>query len=261
MGCGTSILKLNLSSLLGAIRAELEYHLTEQEWDKIKRAIEILFPFFLATTELQKSSTCMLSRASLYANRLNDGLSQFDDTILCVSAMRAKLKKYLGDLAESSLLASYLDPCTFEYLDRDTRKKAASKIKVLLPAPTQTTSSSKGCVESVTADSFAALMVQESSSTILDPLFKGYPELRAYELASKPGLSGNPLAWWKENESALPLLAAIAKDNLSTLASSAPSERVFSGAGLLVTDLRNKLAPDTIEACVLGHYLNKYLQH
>ena len=57
----------------------------------------------------------------------------------------------------------------------------------------------------------------------------------------------------------MPQLAKIAMNCLTMLASSAPSERVFSAAGNLVTETRNKLDSATIEACILGHYLNRFM--
>ena len=56
----------------------------------------------------------------------------------------------------------------------------------------------------------------------------------------------NPLEWWKVNQTAFPRLAQLAKAFLAMQATSAPSERVFSGAALILTKKRNRLDPEII---------------
>ena len=51
------------------------------------------------------------------------------------------------------------------------------------------------------------------------------------------------LEWWKRNESKYPHLAALAKKYLSIQATSAPSERIFSKAGRIISDLWTRLNP------------------
>lgn len=51
----------------------------------------------------------------------------------------------------------------------------------------------------------------------------------------------NPLTWWKVNEHKYGLLFSIARQYLVTPPTSVPSERMFSGAGLLYTPHRNRL--------------------
>jgi len=63
-----------------------------------------------------------------------------------------------------------------------------------------------------------------------------------------------PLDWWKENEQKYPRVAVVARKVLAVPASSVPSERVFSSAGLLVNKLRNRLAPALVDGIV---FLNK----
>ena len=54
-----------------------------------------------------------------------------------------------------------------------------------------------------------------------------------------------PLNWWKKNEHRVFHVAAVAKKHLAIPASSAPSERIFSRAGLIIiSPLRNRLKPE-----------------
>jgi zinc finger BED domain-containing protein 1 (E3 SUMO-protein ligase ZBED1) len=53
--------------------------------------------------------------------------------------------------------------------------------------------------------------------------------------------AGDPLKWWQQHRKHLPLLSEVARKVLCIPATSAPSERLFSAAGLIVTDKRSRL--------------------
>ncbi|XP_035715942.1 zinc finger BED domain-containing protein RICESLEEPER 3-like [Folsomia candida] len=63
------------------------------------------------------------------------------------------------------------------------------------------------------------------------------------------GVPCNRLEWWKANESQFPGLAKMSRDYLATPATSAPSERAFSSAKLLIGN-RYKLSSGTISECM-----------
>lgn len=56
------------------------------------------------------------------------------------------------------------------------------------------------------------------------------------------------LRWWSEHEKIYPILAQMARDHLSIMATSVPVERLFSKAGLLDEPLRNALKEDIFRA-------------
>ena len=59
-----------------------------------------------------------------------------------------------------------------------------------------------------------------------------------------PETINNPLAWWKEHAATLPILSSLAHRTLCVPASSAPSKRLFSLAGLTIAKDRAGLTPE-----------------
>ena len=72
----------------------------------------------------------------------------------------------------------------------------------------------------------------------------------------EPTLSRNSdlLAYWKSNQDNLPLLTSLATQYLCAPPASLASERLFSIAANLCTDLRNRLTPTKVEYLL---FLNK----
>ena len=60
-------------------------------------------------------------------------------------------------------------------------------------------------------------------------------------------LKVDPLDWWRSNEKHLALLASLARAFLCTPPTLSSSERAFSQAGMIITQKRTKLKPDTAQ--------------
>lgn len=71
-----------------------------------------------------------------------------------------------------------------------------------------------------------------------------------------PPLHTEPTTWWKANQKKYPRLAKLASAYLPVPATSVPSERVFSAAGLIVNRLRTRLHPEHVDMLI---FLNKNL--
>lgn len=64
------------------------------------------------------------------------------------------------------------------------------------------------------------------------------------------GEYNNPLMWWKDNCDRFPIIAKIARRTLCIPATSAPSERAFSVAGLTISKMRSRLNPETASCLI-----------
>lgn len=77
----------------------------------------------------------------------------------------------------------------------------------------------------------------------------------------------NPLEWWANNQMRFPLVAKLARRMLCITATSAPSERLFSQAGLTIASDRASLDPDFADTLIFlqdawdvaERYLDQYM--
>jgi hypothetical protein len=74
------------------------------------------------------------------------------------------------------------------------------------------------------------------------------------------GRLADPLAWWKERmHGNLRHLRPLAKRSLCIVATSVPSERVFSKSGQLISARRNRLASKTVQMVMFLNHNSKLI--
>jgi hypothetical protein len=73
------------------------------------------------------------------------------------------------------------------------------------------------------------------------------------KLYKNDGCFNCPFSWWKVNQFKFPLLAHLAHQLLCIPATSAPSEHVFSNAGLTIAKDHARLTPQTANELVFLH--------
>lgn len=61
------------------------------------------------------------------------------------------------------------------------------------------------------------------------------------------------LTWWKDHETMFPLLSKLCRKIHSVVATSAPSERIFSTGGNIVTQKRSSLLPSNVDSFIFLH--------
>jgi hypothetical protein len=76
---------------------------------------------------------------------------------------------------------------------------------------------------------------------------------RYLHMPKLPNSKVDVLAWWKDHQQTLPLLAACARKYLCITASSASAERLFSASGKVITPLRSSLDPANVDKMVYLH--------
>ena len=80
-----------------------------------------------------------------------------------------------------------------------------------------------------------------------------YKQEPSVPLQDHDGKFSCPLAWWSVNKQKYKMLSQVAIRTLCIPATSAPSERVFSVAGLTIAKDRARLAPQTANELIFLH--------
>jgi hypothetical protein len=83
-------------------------------------------------------------------------------------------------------------------------------------------------------------------------------EWTAYQAEPNVLITVNPLEWWKISSYKYPILSQLAKAYLAIPASQASTERLFSLAGLCISDRRTLLEPSVVENLLL---LSSHVKH
>ena len=73
------------------------------------------------------------------------------------------------------------------------------------------------------------------------------PSLALGKMVDNEPVFNDPLEWWKQHQTMFPNLVKLAVLYLPIQATSAPSERIFSMAKLLISDKRNRLGTEIAE--------------
>ncbi len=85
-------------------------------------------------------------------------------------------------------------------------------------------------------------------------------EIAAFKNEPPISSKDDPLDWWKRKQTVFPRLAACARKYLAVPASSAPVERMFSTAGLVVTAKRTRLHSSIVNDIVVLNQSQSYLK-
>jgi len=87
-------------------------------------------------------------------------------------------------------------------------------------------------------------VVVQTDEEIVDKELISYCNEPKMNRLNHENMPSNPLEWWAQHEGKYPILSSLARNVLCIPATSAPTERLFSYAGLTIADNRANLLPD-----------------
>ena len=244
-----------------AKKSDSALYLTDREWELLKELCDVFSVFSDVTTY-------MCSEKSLSLSEVLPIVSGLVDKRLCVSetdcSTVAKVKEVIKDelqrrykpasdvtAGSTAALAMLLDP-RYKKLPFFTSSKRRTTTDALesrlddLPLKRPETESRSDQETPAKRRKLDFLSYDSPDRSAQD-------ELQCY-LAEKMVPDCEPLHWWRKNEHRFPQIALVARRVLAVPATSVPSERIFSAAGLLINKLRNRLSSDIVDKII---FLNK----
>ena len=82
-----------------------------------------------------------------------------------------------------------------------------------------------------------------------DPKADAIMEIKSYLEEPIIHRTAGPLSWWESKASIYPRLANVMLRKLCIVATSVPSERIFSKTGQIITERRNRIGSSSVSKC------------
>ncbi|XP_011408502.2 PREDICTED: zinc finger BED domain-containing protein 1-like [Amphimedon queenslandica] len=231
-------------------------HLCLKNEDKelISNCLIVLKPFLEATENISGDKYVSVSMIIPLVKLLLESMKSHLSTLPLAANISAELASRFSSIEGAYVTAAttLLDP-RFKKLPFSSPtasdfavSRIRNEVARLIPSETTeaTENSSEACTQSLW-DSFDKQAVESTAHRTAGT--EAIIEVRRYFEEPIIPRSSNPLLWWKENQHRFPRLMQIAKKYLCIPGSSVPSERLFSKAGQLVSERRNRLKPKNID--------------
>ena len=240
------------------------------DWEVVEILVDLLKPFQQATTVMRAVRYPTLSTVKpLLYKLLTKTLKITDGDCPTAKAVKQEIKKDLEDRYHNTTVeriinfATFLDPRYKElpFLDSFSKQRIIEQVEdelISLECDTMdqqmvaeeecevaiedeeppVSKKKKGPISKLIGDLF-----EETNLTL--PVGKASKEIELYK-AEQPvkDLDSDPLTWWKTRESVYPLMCKLVKAVHCFVATSVPSERLFSSSGNVITSNRSRLTPE-----------------
>lgn len=238
--------------------------LSAEEWAILREICNVLRPFEEITNEMSSEKSVTLSKKIIMIRGLKSVVEKYKKEAhsnVCkrlADCILASIKKRFGEdgreLDAICARSSFLDPRfklkAFSLKDAITKVneelqgEAVELINKRTDGTTEDENISESTHEAKPDDCSIWGNFELSLNTVEqkpDARTIATAEIRMYQEERIIIRKENPLLWWKNRELLYPTLSNLAKKYLCTVATSVPSERVFSKAGQIITERRNRL--------------------
>ncbi|XP_060846118.1 E3 SUMO-protein ligase ZBED1-like [Rhopalosiphum padi] len=235
--------------------------LTPEEWDIVDKAILILQIFNEVTIEVSSEKTVSLSKKIVLVSSTTATVNTYVDDISLPHAvhqmavsLKNELQKRFKDIEETEIVAqaSILDPRFKKYgfTDEVKYKNAYTNLRTRIGnirLPSTPSNNLEQAPTTSTSQPPVSLLwkiyedkVEKFKSTVSSTA-AGIIELDKYLGETLIDRKDDPLKWWYERKHIYPHLYEFAMKRLCVTATSVPCERIFSEAGQIITQKRNRL--------------------
>ncbi|OWT42446.1 BED zinc finger domain-containing protein [Pochonia chlamydosporia 170] len=217
--------------------------LSEKDWQELQKLQDFLLFFYDATTGTEGRNTAKEKYADdpFMSPCCNSGWAKLDkyysltDRSPVYIAALVLSPQWKWDYIDNNWPSDWREPCRKQMLDFWTKEYKSTAVTV----PTQTSEAGNKV-----KNSFHKWAQQRKGSSL------SQDEYTKYLLAPIVPEVTDPRSWWLEptQRKSYPALSIMALDVLSIPAMSAEPERLFSGTKITITDRRNRMGIESIEA-------------
>ena len=224
-------------------------------WGTFERILDYLAPFKQFTEQICGEKYSTISLVVPMFNMLIDHLQDWMENETTAGerlhnstvAALEKINSYYNVTSDCYTICTVLDP------------RLGLNYYNVAPAPDQENENTEVIFAAVN-DVYKKYYAPKTTTPVVEvrkkfsvfPKLKLNDELRSFTQRSTDMQGGNSedvLSWWKAHSKTYPHLSKMARDYLSIPATSTSSERLFSSGKHLITDSRNLLSAETIQAC------------
>lgn len=242
--------------------------ITSIEWEVIGKCVQILKIFDEVTTAICAEKTISISKTIIFVTAMKEHVEKMmvqlmDASHLGAQEMAITLKERLIsrfhfiDQNTLAAQASFLDPRfkkyafsddlsylkTYEDIKHIINSSELSQQQVVIERhlPSQSSTDIESLLYKCFDEKVQSSAQLQSMSTLSTAELEKYIDEKILDRRE------NPLRWWKERKHLYPILYQLAMKRLCVLATSVPCERLFSKAGQILTERRNRLSTQKFE--------------
>ncbi|XP_077155210.1 E3 SUMO-protein ligase ZBED1-like [Ranitomeya variabilis] len=261
-------------STLAIMNAPVEI-LSQEEWEVVREACIILEPFDQVTVEISSESYVTASKMLLLckglqrltANHQRDGGINTEKVKELVAALCASMDRKFQRMEYNTILSetTVLDPrfkktaftdnrAVDEALQRITAAAARCSLNSQPPPPGGPEEVGARAPQVEPPQMSAVWRVFDERATEdaarRNPSADAMLEVRSYLEEPLIQRAADPLTWWESKASIYPRLVKVMTRRLCIVATSVPSERIFSKAGQIITERRNRISSSKLQHLV-----------
>ncbi|XP_051914613.1 zinc finger BED domain-containing protein 4-like [Hippocampus zosterae] len=257
-------------STLAVINAPID-PLSQEEWEILQEACTVQEPFEQVTVEISADSYVTGSKVLILCKGLQKVTAEHQTSVTTgkvkelVDALCASMDRKFHRMEWNTVLSetTILDPrfkklaftdnrAVDEALQRITAAAARASQTTPLPGGEEGEEGAEQQQEEPQACAVWRFFEERvtGSTTRRNPSSDAILEVRSYLEEPLFQRSADPLSWWEAKDSLYPRLTHVMTRRLCVVATSVPSERIFSKTGQMLTERRNRINPSKLRHLV-----------
>ncbi|XP_056603707.1 E3 SUMO-protein ligase ZBED1-like [Triplophysa dalaica] len=245
--------------------------LSPEEWNISGEILDIIKPFEEVTTEVSAEKFVTASKVILMIRGLQRIVTRYqrnpsssEHVKKLVDSLMLEMTKRFGKVEHIQKLAdaTCLDPRFKKqaFVNQQAAEETVKRVTAAAGAMNTVQSEEENTSEGVTGatasagamfwedfdERVASLRPSATTSKTSDAMM----EMRAYLAEPLLSRTSDPLAWWRSCLPVYKTLSEVMKARLCIVATSVPSEIIFSKTGQIISERRNRLSPSKVRELV-----------